>query len=130
MFSINHVAISVEDLDKSIKFYNNFGFKKLKEYHDETVDIVFLKLKGTMMEIFHYAKHSPLPAHANTLAGDLQTIGTKHFALGTKDIDKAKDFVVKLGYASPDMEIKQGRLGKKYFFIVDPNGILVEITER
>lgn len=32
MFSFNHVAISVNDLDKTLDFYKLFGFEKYKEY--------------------------------------------------------------------------------------------------
>ena len=130
MFDVNHVAISVENLDECIDFYSRFGFKVIKEYHDEAVDIVMLKLKRTRLEMFHYLSHSPLPAHAKTILEDLQTVGTKHFALGTKDIEKAREFVIKLGCASSDLKIQKGRLGKPYFFISDPNGILVEIIEK
>lgn len=91
---------------------------------------MLLKLKRTVLEIFHYSSEKPLPAHAKTLSEDLQTVGTKHFALGTKNIEKAKEFVVKLSYAASDLETVKGRLGKRYFFISDPNGILLEIIEE
>lgn len=40
-----------------------------------------------------------------------------------------KEFVIKNEIAN-DIEIKVGRLGKTYFFIKDPDGILVEIIEN
>lgn len=130
MFSVNHVAISVENLEESLNFYTAFGFKKIKEYHDESVDIVLLKLKRVILEVFFYSSHSSLPNHAKTLSEDLQTVGTKHFALGVKDIDKAREFVINLGFASENPVIQKGRLGKNYFFISDPSGILLEIIEK
>ena len=37
MFSFNHTTISVDDLDKTLNFYEKFGFIIHKEYHDENV---------------------------------------------------------------------------------------------
>lgn len=66
---------------------------------------------------------------AKDVATDLPIIGTKHFALGVENIDKAKEFVIHNNICE-SVNIKKGRLGKKYFFINDPDGILVEIIER
>ena len=38
MFNFNHVTISVENLENTLKFYEKFGFKLHKEYHDEKKD--------------------------------------------------------------------------------------------
>jgi len=46
MFNFNHVAISVNDLDKTLDFYKSFGFEKYKEYHNDDIDIVMIKLGG------------------------------------------------------------------------------------
>ena len=54
MFSFNHVTISVDNLDKTLEFYKKFGLEKYKEYSDENVDIVMLKLGNMILEIFHY----------------------------------------------------------------------------
>ena len=46
MFNINHVAISVVDINKSIEFYSKFGFQKFKEWkaEDDSIKINMLKL--------------------------------------------------------------------------------------
>ena len=51
MFSFNHVTISAENLDKTLEFYKKFGFEKYKEYRDENVDIVMLKLGNMILDI-------------------------------------------------------------------------------
>lgn len=130
MFNFNHVTISAEKLEKTIEFYNKFGFKLHKEYHDDSVDIVMLKLNNMILEIFHYSNYDLLPEHSKDLGIDLKTIGNKHFGLGVKDINKAKDFVEKNRINDDEINIKEGRLGKPYFFIKDPNGILMEIIEE
>lgn len=58
-----------------------------------------------------------------------QLFGTKHFALGVENIEKAKEFVMENNICS-SINVKVGRLGKPYFFIRDPDGILVEIIEN
>lgn len=130
MFNFNHVSISVEDLEKTLDFYKKFGFEIHKEYHDDTVDIVMLKLNGIILEIFHYFEHNALPEHSKDLNVELKTIGNNHFALGVRDINEAKEFVEKNNLYNGEITIKQGRLGKPYFFIKDPSGILIEIIEE
>lgn len=130
MFNIDHIAISVENLEETIKFYNNFGFELYKEYHDDSVDIIMLKFNNIYLEIFHYNDSSPLPEHATDLLKDLKTIGTKHFGLNVKDIYETKKWIENRQLTDCEIEIHQGRLGRAYFFIKDPNGILIEIIEE
>lgn len=89
-----------------------------------------LKLENMILEIFHYQEKDELPEHSKNLGVDLQTIGNKHFGLGVKDILEAKKFVEDNKLNDSDMVINKGRLGKPYFFIKDPNGILMEIIEE
>lgn len=130
MFNFNHVTISVEDLNKTVEFYKKLGFIMHKEYHDDSVDIIMLKLNNMILEIFHYLDYENLPEHSKDLSIDLKTIGNKHFGIGVKDINKAKQFVENNIINDSKIIIKQGRLGKPYFFIKDPNGILMEIIEE
>lgn len=130
MFNFNHVTISAEDLNKTIDFYAKFGFTIYKEYHDDSVDIVMLRLNNMILEIFHYFSHEQLPEHSKSLSIDLKTIGNKHFGIGVKDIKKAKLFIEENSINTDEIIIKEGRLGKPYFFIKDPNGILMEIIEE
>lgn len=130
MFSFNHVTISVDNLEKTLDFYKKFGFEDYKEYHDQSVDIIMLKLKNMILEIFHYQEKEQLPEHSKNLGVDLKTIGNKHFGLGVKDIIEAKKFVEDNKLNNSEIIINEGRLGKPYFFIKDPNGILMEIIQE
>lgn len=131
MFNISHVAISVTDIDKSMEFYKKFGFKEFKSWkaEDDSIKINMLKLNDVVLEIFCYKEYIKLPETAKTTETDLPVIGTKHFALGVNDIEKAKKFVIQNNICQ-NVDIKKGRLGKQYFFINDPDGILVEIIEN
>ena len=130
MFNFNHVTISADNLENTLEFYKKFGFEIYKEYHDENVDIVMLKLKNMILEIFNYQEKEELPEHSKDLGIDLKTIGNKHFGLGVEDIMKAKKFVEENRLNEKEITINKGRLGKPYFFIKDPNGILMEIIEE
>ena len=130
MFNFNHVTISVDNLENTLNFYKKFDFIIHKEYHDENIDIVMLKLNNMILEIFHYTENSKLPEHSKNLNIDLKTIGNKHFGLGVKNIEMAKKFIEKNKLNDNEIIINKGRLGKPYFFIKDPNGILMEIIEE
>ncbi len=130
MFDFNHVTISANHLEETLEFYKKFGFTKFKEYHDDNVDIVMLKLNNMILEIFHYNDNYQLPEHAKDLSVDLKTVGNKHFGLGVKNIVEAKNFVERNKLVDVEITIIKGRLGKPYFFIEDPNGILMEIIEE
>ena len=56
-------------------------------------------------------------------------IGTKHFGLKTNSIEEARADLAAKGIVDANIEIKQGKW-YKYFFIEDPDGILVEITDE
>ena len=131
MFNINHVAISVTNAEKSIEFYKKLGFEEFKSWkaEDESIKINMLKLNNTVLEMFCYKEYTNLPETAKSTATDLPVLGTKHFALGVENIEQAKEFVIKNEIAN-DIEIKVGRLGKPYFFIKDPDRILIEIIEN
>lgn len=130
MFDFNHVTISVDNLEKTLNFYKKFGFIDHKEYHDGNVDIVMLKLNNMILEIFHYIENNKLPDHSKDLNIDLKTIGNKHFGLGVKNIEMARKFIEENKLNDNEIVINKGRLGKPYFFIKDPNGILMEIIEE
>lgn len=129
-FSIHHAAISVIDMERSLAFYEQFGFRTALRWADQDagVEIAHLALGGTFLEIFCYRDHAPAPESAASLATDLPRVGVKHVALRVPSIEQAKQFVESRGIAS-DIEICEGRTGVTYFFVTDPSGILLEFVE-
>lgn len=82
-----------------------------------------------ILELFCYKEYKPAPEATHATATDLPIIGTKHFGLQVDSINRAKEELIKKGLADTDTVITTGRTGPLYFFIKDPDGILVEIIE-
>lgn len=131
MYAIHHVALSVADRGKSAAFYQKLGFTEvhLWEADDKSLTITHLKLGDFILELFCYQNHQPAPDSIHATATDLPVIGTKHFGLKVDSIEAARDDLAAKGIVENDIQITQGRTGPRYFFIADPDGILVEISE-
>ncbi len=97
-------------------------------FKDKGLTIVLLKKVGLTLELFEFKKNKPLPQYRKALDDDLHTLGVKHFSLETKNIaavyNKFKRARVRFA-----TELRLFASGKRYFFIKDFDGILVEIME-
>lgn len=129
MFEVDHYAISVGNIEKSVEFYEKLEFKKIKDYQasDNSVRIVHMESGNFLLELFCYPDSSGLPDFVKTVKDDLLVKGSKHLALQVKDIQIAAEYVFKNGLVDEIPVISPGRLGRPYFFIKDPDGIFVEI---
>lgn len=132
MFGIDHYAISVSDSEKSRKFYEKLGFRTVKDYQaeDGSVRILQMEKDGFLLEMFCYPDSDPTPDFVETLNTDLHVNGAKHMALAVEDPQKAAEYLLKEGMIRETPVISEGRLGRPYFFIKDPDGIFVEIITR
>jgi len=130
MFTFHHVALSVSNLEKSSAFYALLGFRPAFHWQaeDASLSIVHLKQGDALLELFCFASNVAAPATSRQLATDLPRIGIKHFGVKVTDIQLAKENVEMLGLAD-DVEIVTGRTGIEYFFLADPDGILVEVVQ-
>lgn len=132
MFGIDHYAISVSNSEKSRKFYEKLGFRVVKDYQaeDGSVRILQMEKDGFLLEMFCYPDSDPTPDFVETLNTDLHVNGAKHMALAVEDPKKAAEYLLKEGLIRETPIINEGRLGRPYFFIKDPDGIFVEIITR
>jgi glyoxylase I family protein len=132
-YTIHHVALSVTDRARSIAFYNKLGFSEVHfwEAVDKSLSITHLKLGDSdlILELFCFASPQPAPESIHATATDLPVVGTKHFGLKVESIEAARDDLATKGIVQSDIRITQGRTGPRYFFVEDPDGILVEIAE-
>lgn len=131
MYQPHHVAISVTNRERSIAFYELLDFRKVHEWHsdDNSLTITHLLNGNMILELFCFTSFQRAPNTIYDTKTDLPVIGTKHFGLKVDSIEAAREDLAAKLIIEPDIEIVQGRTGPRYFFIKDPDGILVEIAE-
>jgi len=131
MFKLHHVALSVSDMDASIEFYSRFDFKPVYRWHadDKKLAITHLKLGELLLELFSFESSTAAPDSSKELASDLPRIGIKHFGLKVADIHATLKHLQQQQLADNHIKVIQGRTGIEYFFIKDPDGILLEIVQ-
>lgn len=130
-FMLDHVGVSVSNLSRSIEFYRqNFGFtlERLIELPQRNLKVALLQKAGFTIEMLQFADALPLPDYRKTTESDGKTIGVKHFCMRVNDIQGVSDFLKRNGveFAS---EVAVGVRGLRRFFVKDPDGILVELSE-
>jgi glyoxylase I family protein len=130
-FRLDHVAVSVSNLETSVNFYGrNFGFacERVIEMAQGKGKVAILKNASLAIEMFAYTEAVPLPDYRKDIDSDLKTLGVKHFALNVADISSAAAFLKRNGVEFLS-EIAVGLRGSRRFFVKDPDGIAIEITE-
>jgi glyoxylase I family protein len=128
---LGHIAISVSSLKISGAFYRRyFGLVCVGRFHIKPagLTIAMLKKSGICLELFEFDKNKRLPAYRRELNSDLRTLGVKHFCFEVAGIKRFYERLKKARVPfAVDMRFFED--GRRYFFIKDPDGILVEIME-
>ena len=134
--NIDHVAIVVADLAKTMRFYQKyFDFKVERTFGNEELGVkaVVLKRKGSRLELFEYRNDRPHFAkrrrevHGAKVPKQYFEPGIRHIAFRTKKFRGAVDTLTQMGL-NPWIKPKKGYSGDSITFIQDPNGILLEIV--
>lgn len=126
-----HTGISVYNMEESIEWYRkNLGFEVVKD--DGYVPplgakIVFIEKDGYQIELFEYDNPKKMPEERLTPNTDLQTVGTKHVAFATDDMDALKEGFVANGV---DIAHEVRMDGDAVMFIRDCNGVLIEFIQE
>jgi glyoxylase I family protein len=120
---IDHVEITVSNLDRSIQFYTDvFGFKmkeRLKPSAPEIEEIAFLTLGDTMLELLKMINFAPSP--------HVSLVGFRYMAIEVDDMDRAIEYLKKKG-----VEVSKGPVTlptSKRAEIKDIDGLTVELRQ-
>ena len=119
-----HTCLRVENLEKSIAFYQDaFGFKELRrmDFPEHAFTIVYLGLDGDdyELELTYNYDHGPY------VVGD----GFAHIALSTPDLEALHKEHSDKGY---EVTAPNGLPGTQpnYYFVKDPDGYKVEVIRE
>lgn len=126
--TFHHVALTVSDVSASLAFYQKLGFALDVELapQDGAYGIYRLSLGDVMLELF--ANEGVTGTVTEEFAGDLKTIGLKHIALRSDDVERTVDELAQQGI-KPASEIRTGKTVPKYCFFRDPDGNWVEVLQ-
>ena len=115
---IHYLAIRVNDLEKSLHFYQTLTDLKIaKRFSANPGELAYLQDKegATQIELI-------------CLSGDRNVKASGMFlCFGTDDLDKAHDIAVKEGMNPSD--IRQPEPDARYFYVYDPDGLSVQLRE-
>jgi glyoxylase I family protein len=131
MFSIDHIAFSVQDIEKSKAFYVLLGFSLIKEWKSDDLSIHMALIENhenILVELVQHEGCKPLPEYAKNYKANLQYVGIKHLALRVKSVEDALTFLTDKGITNVSA-IQIGKLGRAYFFINDPDGNVLEFMQ-
>ena len=123
---IHHIAISVKDLNKSVKFYKDiFGFEEINRFTKEgwAGEAVILKLNDMQIELFQF--NDSIDKTDDLMK--LNVIGLKHIGIEVDSVDKKYGELKDLGVDID--EPKKGTTCEKFCFLRDPNGIPIELYQ-
>lgn len=124
MFSFDHVAIIVKDMDESINFYEQvFGFEVRFRKKRSDREMVFLFLKNApQFEIELIQDIDPIRSYST--AGVVN-----HLAFRVEDLQKAIDFINEHSSLNIPPDIKPGAEGQMILF-EGLNGEMLQLIEK
>lgn len=116
MIDLDHIAITVEDLDESITFYKKLGYELLERFSDEGYNWATLKLNNHSLELFQITNDKEKPIN--------------HIAYSYDEDEEVPNLIKQLGYKEENIDIFYGDLNRKSFFIEDNNGKSIQLIRK
>ena len=116
MIEFDHIAITVKNLEESIKFYEKIGYKLESIFNDDEYRWATLRLGISGLEIFQPIK--------------MESSKISHIAYSYTEDKEAFEFAENIGYTQEQLEIYYGDLNRKSFFVEDNDGISIQLIKK
>ena len=127
--TLDHVAVSVADLDVQIEFYRNgFGFQVEMRADFPAIDTktaLLLLGEGLRVELVSSAGSVPHPV-ATPIDG-ARTQSYFHVAIAVDNLESALDRVIAAGATAVSPPAAAMRPGVRYAYLLDPEHNLIEL---
>lgn len=124
-----HVGISISNMENTLRWYReNLGFELVKDSYAPPLQarVCFVRKDDFELEFFEYDNPNPIPEDRLMPDSDLQTVGTKHVAFETDDMDALKEKLLSNGV---DIAYEVMMEGNRVMFVRDNSGVLIEFIQ-
>lgn len=126
-FAIDHVGISVANLEESVDWYvEMLGFELMNPINsnpDSVQNIARVRKGEFIIELFQIEGAAPLPEYRRDPSADLRVHGLAHFAFQVEDAAAAK---AELEAKGVEIVFDRGN----FFFVADNSGNTFEFIQR
>ena len=131
-FSIDHVGISVGNLEESVKWYvEKLGFELVQPLNrdpDASMNIARIRKGDFNIELFEIEGAEPLPEYRRDPSADLRVHGLAHFAFR---VENALEFQAELEAKGVEVVMRASADGRSnFFFVSDNSGNTFEFIQR
>ena len=128
--TLDHVALSVPDIDASVAWYAQmFGFKEVRRVaYPEGLTQALIQHGGVRIELFQIPGAASLPLSRRNPTEDFRTHGVKHFGFQVQDV-RAAVFALKAKGAKMAREVEENPRSI-FAFVSDNAGNAIELIQR
>jgi methylmalonyl-CoA/ethylmalonyl-CoA epimerase len=131
-FAIDHVGISVANLEESVNWYvEKLGFELTRPMNrnpNSTMNIAAIRKGDFTIELFEIEGAAPLPEYRRDPSADLRVHGLAHFAF---KVDNALAFQAELEAKGVEVVMRASEDGRSnFFFVSDNSGNTFEFIQR
>lgn len=131
LFDSQHLGIFVTNLERSRKFYEQFGFEQILKYEGpmepEPVKLCFLRFNHLTLELVE------LPGDLKKEVAARSDGHIDHIALNVRDVDKAYKELTAAGFKALEENapvfMPLWEKGTKFFTVRGPDGEKVEFSQ-